>query len=285
MSPPIGLVVLCVVYFHLAGLAINVGYHRILSHRAATLSRWFERLIITLGLPAGTPIQWAGNHRHHHARTDQPGDPHSPHLDGFWFAHVGWYIQTHAWLPCLLYSLAGPLRTLYDGWHRPRTNQEHNHLAPDVAADPYYRFISRPVPYLLFAVAHVAVFFGSAFWLWGWKSVATLWVVLALIYNLGDAIDSVCHLFGTRPYASRHLARNHWLVGYLTLGEWHANHHQFPFSANTALFPGQWDYCYQMVRVLKALGLARNVKLATPELAQATAARGGVANVDAEPVP
>jgi len=102
-------------YHLMTGLAIGLGYHRVLTHRAVTLPRWFERFIITLGLPAGTPIQWAGNHRRHHAKTDQPGDPHSPVVDGFWFAHVGWYIQSRRPLVCLLYSLAGPLRTLYDG--------------------------------------------------------------------------------------------------------------------------------------------------------------------------
>ena len=124
----------CAGYYLVAGLAICIGYHRVLSHRSAVLSKWLERLLVTLGLPAGTPIQWAGNHRFHHAHADQPGDPHSPR-DGFWHAHNGWYIgRKDAFLRA--YALAGPLRILFDGVHRPRSNQQHVHLAPDVAADP-----------------------------------------------------------------------------------------------------------------------------------------------------
>ena len=35
-------------------------------------------------------------------------------LDGFWWAHVGWYIGTRNPVICFLYSIAGPLRVLYD---------------------------------------------------------------------------------------------------------------------------------------------------------------------------
>src|SRR5678810_1051122 len=81
-----------------------------------------------------------------------------------------------------------------------RQNQQHAHLAPDVAADPWYRFVSRPGPYLAFAIGHVALFFGGAFWLFGWAGVAALWLTLVAIFNLGDAIDSVAHIVGARPY-------------------------------------------------------------------------------------
>ena len=40
------LVPFCVGYFLLAGMAINVAYHRVLSHRSLTLNRWLERLEI-----------------------------------------------------------------------------------------------------------------------------------------------------------------------------------------------------------------------------------------------
>ena len=145
-----------------------------------------------------------GNHRFHHAHADQPDDPHSPR-DGFWHAHNGWYIGRKDALSCVLYALAGPLRILFDGVHRPRSNQQHVHLAPDVAADPWYRWVSRPGPYLAFAIAHVVLFFGGAFWLFGWAGVAALWLTLVAIFNLGDAIDSVAHIVGEMPYGGEDL--------------------------------------------------------------------------------
>jgi len=272
----------CAGYYLVAGMAICIGYHRVLSHRSAVLAKWLERTLVTLGLPAGTPIQWAGNHRFHHAHADQLGDPHSPR-DGFWHAHNGWYIGRKDTLACVLYALAGPLRILLDGVHRPRSNQQHIALAPDVAADAWYRFVSRPGPYLAFAVAHVAVFFGGAALLFGSAGVAALWLTLVAIFNLGDAIDSVAHIVGALPYGGPDQARNHWFLGLACLGDgWHAHHHRFPWSARHGLEPGQWDASWTMIRGLRALGLARNVRVPTAEQLRAASQRRNVGNVESD---
>ena len=53
----------------------------------------------------GPVISWVADHRKHHAFSDKPGDPHSPHVDhgdgwrgalrGLFHAHVGWlFIHT-----------------------------------------------------------------------------------------------------------------------------------------------------------------------------------------------
>ena len=36
------------------------------------------------------PLWWAIHHRLHHQKSDTPGDPHSPVVDGFWHGHCGW---------------------------------------------------------------------------------------------------------------------------------------------------------------------------------------------------
>lgn len=257
----------CFAYYLAAGFAINIAYHRCLSHRSFVLKKSFERLFVTLGLPAGTPIQWIGNHRFHHRHTDEQNDPHSPVKDGFWFAHVGWYIGTKNPFVCFLYSIAAPLRTIYDGWNRPRTNQQHNHLAADVAEDKYYNFISRPLPFMFACWLHVAVSFGVAFFVWGVWGIAALWLTLVVIYNLGDAIDSIAHLYGKRPFSASHFARNNKFLSYLTLGEgWHANHHVFPSSAKHGLLPNQFDAVWIIIRVFERLKIIKNVRV--PNAAQ-----------------
>lgn len=260
------LIAYCLTYYVAAGLAINVAYHRCLSHRSFDLWRPLKYLLVTLGLPAGTPIQWAGNHRFHHKHADRPGDPHSPVLDGFWYAHVGWYIGTKNVFACVLYSLAGPFRTLYDGWNRPRTNLCYNSLAADLESDRYFRFVSRPMPFMILCWVHAATFFGLAYFVWGWIGVAFLWVTLVVIYNLGDAIDSVAHLLGERPFDAVHHARNNFWLGLLTLGEgWHANHHVFPWSAKHGLLGRQFDTSWQIIRILGRFGVAKNIKVPTRE--------------------
>jgi stearoyl-CoA desaturase (delta-9 desaturase) len=106
------------------------------------------------------------------------------------------------------------------------------------------------------------VFFGAAYVLAGGTGIAALWCTLVLIYNLGDAIDSVGHLVGTQPYDSEHRARNHWFLGLFTLGEgWHANHHEFPHSARHGLLPGQADAIWLLIRLLRRLGWASAIQL------------------------
>jgi fatty-acid desaturase len=264
------LLLLCIIYYVLGGIAIGLGLHRMLTHRSFTLPNWLAYPIITLSLPAGTPIQWAGNHRFHHAHTDGPKDPHSPHVSGFWFAHVGWYIGTKNPVLCIAYSLGGPLRMLFDSMWRPRTNQQYNYLSKDVARHSYYAWISKPIPYMLMMWLHAIAVFGLAYYLAGWFGFWIMWGLLAFLYNSCDAIDSVSHIIGTQPYRDRHYAKNHWIMGIIALGEgWHANHHAFPTSAKHGLLKHQFDWTWQIIKLLSYLGLATNVQLPSKSLIQA----------------
>ena len=101
-----------------------------------------------------------------------------------------------------------------------------------------------------------------------------------IIFNLGDAIDSVAHIVGTMPYGGPDLARNHWFLGLLCLGEgWHAHHHRFPWSARHGLQGGQWDWTWGVIRLLAAARLARDVRVPAP--AQLRAALAEEARVGA----
>jgi fatty-acid desaturase len=249
-------------YYALAGLGVNLAYHRVLSHRSLRLPAWLERTLVTIGLPAGTPVQWAGNHRYHHATADTPLDPHSPLHRGLLYAHVGWYLRSSNPVLCVAYALGGPARMLVDAWMRPRTNQEHNGLAADVATDPWYRFLSRPWPYAVAMHLHAAVPLAVAYRCWGAIGVLGIWITLTALYNLADGIDSVAHVFGRKLEKQSDESRNSAWMGILVLGEgWHANHHRFPYSAAHGLLPGQFDWTWQVIRALRALGLATQVRM------------------------
>jgi stearoyl-CoA desaturase (delta-9 desaturase) len=258
LSPSFGL--FAVIYYLLAGLGVNLAYHRVLSHRSLKLPRWLERTLVTMGLPAGTPVQWVGNHRYHHAHADTDLDPHSPVRQGFWYAHVGWYLRSKNAPLCMLYAVGGPARMLVDAWMRPRTNQEHNALAKDVSSDEWYAFLSRPAPYLIALHLHAALPLAVAYCAWGAPGIFAFWLTLALLYNVGDGIDSVSHMVGARLPSQPDASRNNWVMGILTLGEgWHANHHRYPGSARHGLLPGQFDWTWQVIRALDAAGLASDI--------------------------
>ena len=76
------LIVFAIVY-PLTGLGITVGFHRHLTHRAFKAKRPVRAALAILGSAAveGPVISWVADHRKHHAFADEPGDPHSPHVD------------------------------------------------------------------------------------------------------------------------------------------------------------------------------------------------------------
>jgi len=73
---------------------INLGYHRLLSHRSLSVPLWFERLLATLAVCSleDTPSRWVANHRLHHCHSDDDPDPHSPR-DGVAWSHMGWLFR------------------------------------------------------------------------------------------------------------------------------------------------------------------------------------------------
>src|SRR5581483_3356113 len=80
---------LCGVFYVLTSLGICVGFHRLLTHRSFAAVRPVRCCLLVLGSMAveGPVVQWVATHLEHHARSDRPGDPHSPR-DGFWHAHI-----------------------------------------------------------------------------------------------------------------------------------------------------------------------------------------------------
>lgn len=245
---------------------VTVMYHRVLTHRSARISRWIAYPLVTVAAPAGTPVGWVGNHRHHHRTTDTVDDPHSPTHRGLWVAHAGWYLGTdRPWL-CALYSVGGPLRMVFDACWRSRTGQEYAHLAPDVAADPYYRRLGRPGPYALVVLGQVAVTWGVAFAVFGWWALPGLYVLQVAYYAVGDGVNSLTHRFGRRPLRSDDDSTNLAWLAALTAGDgFHQNHHVFPWSIRHGLLPGQIDLAHGFVRALAAVGLASHLREPRPE--------------------
>jgi fatty-acid desaturase len=249
------LILYCLFIYFIGGMSASVTYHRMLTHGSIEVVPWFERVLVILALPAGTPIQWVGTHRQHHRFTDRVGDPHSPHLFGFWYAHCGWYIQQRNPVICLLYALGGPLRMLFDGFWRSHTNQEYNHLAKDISKNQFFVNISKPVSYAVIMTAYCLVIVFPTYYFWQLKGILAVWIVLVLIYNIGDSVNSFGHLFGEKINNSQNQSRNNLFLVIFGFGEgWHAHHHAEP---NRPFF--KYDAGYFFMRLFKFLGLIKKI--------------------------
>src|SRR5690349_3329149 len=85
-------------------LGITVGFHRYFTHRGFQAATPVKATLAILGCMTmqGPLARWVSDHRKHHALSDRPGDPHSPHefgagawagVRGFVHAHVGWLFR------------------------------------------------------------------------------------------------------------------------------------------------------------------------------------------------
>ena len=83
-----------------------------------------------------------------------------------------------------------------------------------------------------------------------------------LVHHVTWSINSVCHLWGTRPFDSGDESRNNAVFGVLAMGEgWHNNHHAFPTSARHGLRWWQIDFSYWLIRAMSWVGLASGIKV------------------------
>jgi stearoyl-CoA desaturase (delta-9 desaturase) len=246
-----GDVVVFAVFYVLTGLGVTVGFHRHFTHRSFKTTRPIRALLAVLGSAAieGPVISWVADHRKHHAFSDRPGDPHSPHVDhgdgwrgalrGLAHAHVGWLFR-----------------------HDQRGARAR--YAPDLLADPTIRMIDRT--FVLWALMGMALPFALGAAIGGsleagltgllWGGVVRLFV----LHHLTFSINSICHVFGRRRFLTADHSRNVFWLALPTFGEaWHNNHHAFPTSARHGLGRWQLDPSAGVIRTLEACGLAWDV--------------------------
>jgi stearoyl-CoA desaturase (delta-9 desaturase) len=213
--------------------AITAGYHRYFSHRSYKTSRAFQVVLAVLGATAMQqgPLWWASWHRRHHKYTDRPGDPHSPVLDGFFHAHVGW---------------------IFDGTHG--TADLSN--VKDLTAYPELVWIDRHDKLVLVCYALLCfVIAGVPGVVWGFL-IST--VVLA---HVTFCINSLAHVWGSRRYATDDWSRNNPLLAVATLGEgWHNNHHHYMTSVRQGFFWWELDVTYYVLRALAWTGLVWDLR-------------------------
>jgi len=244
------LIVFAILYT-LTGLGITIGFHRLFTHRSFKTSPALRGVFAVLGSAAieGPIISWVADHRKHHAFSDREGDPHSPHVDhgiglrgnlrGLAHAHLGWLFI-----------------------HTERGSRER--YAPDLLADPVVSFVDRT--FFVWALGGLA----AAFFLGGiiggsWRAALTglLWggaVRMLVLHHVTYSINSLCHFFGRRDYATGDHSRNLAWLAPLSLGEaWHNNHHAFPTSAFHGLSWRQIDVSALVIRGLERAGLCWDV--------------------------
>jgi stearoyl-CoA desaturase (delta-9 desaturase) len=246
-------IALALVFYVISGLGITVGYHRYFTHGSFKAARPLRIALALAGSLAmqGPVITWVADHRRHHAFSDKEGDPHSPWLfgtgpaalvKGFWHSHTGWLFE------------------------RDQTNRQR--FTPDLLADRDVRRVDALFGlWSTLTLLAPALIGGLVTWSWQGALSALFWaglVRVALLHHVTWSINSVCHMWGERPFAARDRSANVWPLAIASFGEsWHNLHHADPTCARHGVQRGQIDISARLIRVFEKLGWASAVRWPT----------------------
>ncbi len=249
-------------FYTVAVLGITVGFHRHFTHKSFKARPWLRGALAISGSLAvqGNVLNWVADHRRHHAYSDKEGDPHSPWAfgtspaavaKGFVHAHMGWFFD------------------------RDETN--HRRFIPDLLADRAVSRVARTFGlWVAVSLLLPAVIGGLVTWSWQGAVTGFFWgglVRLSISNHVTWSINSICHMVGKRPFASRDRSRNFWPLAVLSMGEsWHNLHHADPTCARHGVLPGQIDISARLIWIFERFGWAHDVRWPTPaRLARITA--------------
>ena len=220
----------------LRAVGLTLAFHRYYAHRAFQMNRaarFVWTFIGTAGMQKG-PLWWAGHHVNHHRFSDRDGDPHSPSQSGFYYAHIGWFLEDT----------------------RNDRLEASNPVIRDFSKAAEIAWLDRfhVVPPLALAVAMYLA--GGLPWLiWGFC------LPTVTLAHSTFAINTINHMFGSRRFDTRDESRNNPLTALLAVGEgWHNNHHRYQRAARNGFYWWEVDVTWYIIQAMAAVGLAWNVQ-------------------------
>jgi len=210
-------------YLHRSQAHRSVEFHPVVSH-AMRFWLWLTTGMITR--------QWVAIHRKHHRFSDEPGDPHSPHVFGIWnilckgvayYVHEGRDVKT-----IMSYGKGTP-----NDWIERKLYTRYNFLG-------------------------VAIMLIIDLVLFGWAG-AVVWLVqiLWIPFWAAGVVNGLGHWWGYRNGKTRDQSCNvipwdFWVGGELL----HNNHHLDPGSAKLSRKRWEFDIGWMYIRLLERYKLA-----------------------------
>jgi stearoyl-CoA desaturase (delta-9 desaturase) len=221
------------------GVSVTAGYHRLFAHKTYQAA-WPVRLFFLVfgaGALENSVLNWAADHRVHHAHVDEERDPYNI-TKGFWWAHMGWIF--------------------FENEPIPQT------VVRDLTEDPLVLWQDRYYAWIGLGVAMgiplvVGLLTGH---LLGCLLIGG--VLRVVVSHHGTFfINSLCHMVGRRPYSTEHSARDSAVMAVLAFGEgYHNYHHSFPFDYRNGVKVWQFDPAKWTIWTLSRVGLARDLRRA-----------------------
>ncbi len=235
--------VVTVVSVQIAVFSTTIYLHRSVTHRAIQLHPAVA-LVFRMALWLSTGIvvkQWVAVHRKHHAFPDEAGDPHSPHLAGFWSVQLG---------------------NVFHYVREARKPEVVEKYAKDLKDDAWDRYLfNNGTTGVLVGLTLLCLGLGS------WGLLAGALHGISYVFILSPSVNGLCHVFGRKNFDNT--ATNLQSIAFLTGGEGlHNNHHAFQRSPKFSYRASEFDPAWPVIWVLTKLRLAQPYKTIKEALAQ-----------------
>jgi fatty-acid desaturase len=242
-------------FWYLAGTYLADVLHLGIAHRSLDFSPTFMKAVTLLNNIFGVyvdPIGWVNRHRLHHRHSDHEGDPNKLANDGFWKT-----------LRLCLFPYPTNVNVAND----------------EILKSWVFRLTAR----WEFGIVATVFNFALLAWLTGsWAFAAAMWIglrVFALWVNMIQNYWTHTRTFGYRRYDDDH-------DNAMNIGEWlpvtatfsaclQNNHHHSPNVLRLSHDDSEYDFGFQTIRLMKALGLVKSTVRGTQIPAEAPLQRLG----------
>jgi stearoyl-CoA desaturase (delta-9 desaturase) len=220
---------------HITIVAVTLYLHRSQAHRGVefhpVVAHFFRFwLWLTTGM---VTQQWVAIHRKHHQKSDQPGDPHSPHVFGIWrvlFAGTRLYGQAAKDTAMIKqFGVGTP-----NDWIERNIYSKYNFLG---------------ITLLLLVNSLCFGWWGLLVW-----GIQMIWIP----FWAAGVINGAAHWWGYRNGQTRDHSRNIMPWGIIVGGEeLHNNHHLDPASARLSRRWWEFDIGWMYICLLSWVKLAQ----------------------------
>jgi len=208
-------------YWFIGVFGINIGLHRLLSHRSFKTNKIFEKFVsfISIVTVVGSPLAWVAIHRQHHRSCEKPGDPHSPYI-------------------------LGNLRAWFGVWDYVRIDLK---LVRDMRKDQFQKFLHKHYLALILIYCLALAIINPLYVIFVYA------IPACLCLHSTSAIIVIAHRHGYKSHDLKHdQSRNSWIANLITLGEgWHNNHHAKPYAWSNWEKWWEWDIPAMIIWIVK----------------------------------
>lgn len=223
------------------GLSITAGYHRLWAHKTYETHPVIEFIFAIGGAFSiqNSALHWSSDHRLHHGKVDDT--EHDPYAAtrGFWYSHIGWMLREYQ-------------AHRYNDYSNCRDLQKNR-----VVMWQHKHYLTLTLITNLGIPLVLGLVFGNV---WGMLLLAGL-LRLVLSQHFTFFINSLAHIWGSRPYTESNTARDNGFLALFTYGEgYHNFHHIFASDYRNGIRWWHYDPTKWLIKSLAFLGLASKLR-------------------------